>query len=311
MLAVSESTTLGPVAAPRREVGLAAGGVRDYVTLLKPRIMLLIVITTVGAMAFAAGGWPRTSLVAATVLGMCLASGGSAALNHWYDRDIDALMERTRTRPLPAGRIAPWQALALGLGLGLAACAELALLVNWQAALWAATGYACYVLVYTVWLKRWTPQNIVIGGAAGAIPPLVGWAAVSGHLVSASALALFAIIFLWTPPHFWALAIMLEDDYRRAGVPMLPTVAGPRAAARQIAVYTGLLVVASLLPVATGALGAVYAVVALGLGARFVQLAVRLVREPEVPVARRVFLFSLLYLAALFAAMGLDRALLG
>jgi protoheme IX farnesyltransferase len=282
--------------------------VGDYVTLLKPRIMLLIVITTVGAMAFAANGWPRTSLVVATVLGMGLASGGSSAVNHWYDRDIDALMERTRGRPLPSGRVAAWQALGLGLVLGLAAIAELGVLVNWQAAFWAAAGYACYVLVYTVWLKRTTAQNIVIGGAAGAIPPLVGWAAVTGHLVSVSALALFAVIFLWTPPHFWALAIMLDEDYRRANVPMLPSVAGPLVAARQIVVYTVLLLVASLLPVATGALGLLYAAVALVLGVRFVRLAVALMLDPTRGPARRVFLYSLVYLTALFAAIGADRA---
>jgi protoheme IX farnesyltransferase len=273
--------------------------------------MLLIVITTVGAMAFAARGLPSLRILFLTVAGMCLASGGSSALNHWYDRDIDALMERTRNRPLPSGRIAPWQALALGLVLGAAAAVELGVLVNWQAAFWAAAGYACYVLVYTVWLKRATPQNIVIGGAAGAIPPLVGWAAVTGHLVSASAVAMFAIIFLWTPPHFWALAIMLEDDYTRAGVPMLPSVAGAPAAARQIAVYTGLLVASSLVPVAIGVLGVVYLVAAILLGARFVWLVVALVRDPTAGPARRTFLYSLVYLAALFAAMGLDRALLG
>jgi protoheme IX farnesyltransferase len=180
----------------------------DYWELMKPRIMLLIVVTTVGSLALAAEGWPGTALTAWTVLGMALVSGGSSALNHWYDRDIDALMERTSARPVASGRVAPRAALGLGLVLATAGVALLALQVHWLAAVWAFAGFACYVLVYTVWLKRRTPQNIVIGGAAGAVPPLVAWAAVQGS-VSATAVALFAIVFLWTPPHFWALALLV------------------------------------------------------------------------------------------------------
>jgi protoheme IX farnesyltransferase len=281
----------------------------DYWELLKPRIMLLIVITTVGSLALAADGWPRTALVAWTVLGMALVSGGSSAINHWYDRDIDALMERTSARPVASGRVAPGAALALGLVLAAAGVAVLALQAHWLAAVWAFAGFACYVLVYTVWLKRRTPQNIVIGGAAGAVPPLVAWAAVDGS-VSATAVALFGVVFLWTPPHFWALALLLDEDYVRAGVPMLPTVRGARATAQQILVYTLLLLAASLVPVALGTLGWLYAAAALALGGRFVWLALRLLRAPDDRVAaRRMFLYSLLYLALLFVAMGVDSAL--
>jgi heme o synthase len=306
---VSDTTTLAPPPAP-----LAPATARprpaDFAELLKPGIMTLILVTTVGAMAFAAGGWPSTTLVIYTLIGMCLASGGSSALNHWYDRDIDALMQRTRNRPIPSGRLRPNTVLALGVVLGVAAIVELALLVNWLTAFWAATGFLTYVLVYTVWLKRSTWQNIVWGGAAGAVPPLVGWAAVTGR-VDVAPVVLFAVIFLWTPPHFWSLAILLEEDYRRAGVPMLPSVAGAEVAARQIAAYTAALLAASLVPVITGDLGWVYAVAATLLGARFLFLAARLVRKPERAQARVVFLYSLIYLAALFAAMGVDRALLG
>jgi protoheme IX farnesyltransferase len=282
----------------------------DYWELMKPRIMLLIVITTIGSLVLAADGWPGTALVCWTVLGMALVSGGSSAVNHWYDRDIDALMERTSARPVASGRVAPGVALGLGLFLGAAGVALLALQVNWLAAFWALAGFLCYVLVYTVWLKRRTPQNIVIGGAAGAVPPLAAWAAVDGS-VSATAVALFAIVFLWTPPHFWALALLLDEDYARAGVPMLPTVRGATVTARQILLYTVLLVIASLVPVALGTLGWIYAIAAAVLGARFVWLAVRLLRAPDDrATARRTFLYSLLYLALLFVAMGVDSALL-
>jgi protoheme IX farnesyltransferase len=306
---VSGSTFASPVpvtaeAVPRR----ASAG--DYVEILKPRIMLLIVITTVGAMGFAAHGWPGTWLLIATVAGMCLCSGGSSVLNHWYDRDIDLLMARTADRPVAAGRIAPREAFAIGVALGTAGVLWLGLLVNWPAALWALSGFLCYVLVYTVWLKRRTPQNIVIGGAAGAVPPLVGWAAVTGR-TDLAAVALFLIIFLWTPPHFWAIAIMLEEDYESAGVPMLPNVAGRQATAKQITIYASLLLAASFLPVVLGDLGVLYAASAALLGGRFLWLTVDLMHTPDVPTARRTFRFSLLYLAALFLAMALDRALLG
>ncbi|HET6173322.1 MAG TPA: heme o synthase [Gaiellales bacterium] len=303
----SATTNLAPAAGVGTQ---RAASAHDYWELLKPRIMLLIVITTIGSLALAAHGWPGDGVAAWTVLGMALVSGGSSAINHWYDRDIDALMERTSARPVASGRVPPFAALALGLVLALAGIVLLALAVHWLAALWALAGFLCYVLVYTVWLKRRTPQNIVIGGAAGAVPPLVAWAAVDGS-VTATAVALFAVVFLWTPPHFWALALLLDEDYARAGVPMLPTVRGARASARQILVYTVLLVVASLVPVALGTLGWIYAIAAVLLGARFVWFALRLLRAPEDrAIARRTFLYSLLYLALLFAAMGVDSALL-
>jgi protoheme IX farnesyltransferase len=300
------TTGLAPAAGLGTE---RAASVSDYWQLLKPRIMLLIVITTVGSLALAADGWPGTALAFWTVLGMALVSGGSSAVNHWYDRDIDALMERTSARPVASGRVAPSTALALGLALSAAGIAGLAIEVNWLAAFWALAGFLCYVVVYTIWLKRRTPQNIVIGGAAGAVPPLVAWAAVQGS-VSATAVALFAIVFLWTPPHFWALALLLDEDYARAGVPMLPTVRGASASARQILVYTLLLTVASLVPVALGTLGWLYAAVAAVLGARFIWLAIALLRSPDDrAAARRMFLYSLLYLALLFVAMGVDSLL--
>jgi protoheme IX farnesyltransferase len=286
-----------------------AASAHDYWELLKPRIMLLIVITTIGSLLLAAHGWPGDGVFAWTVLGMMLVSGGSSAINHWYDRDIDALMERTRARPVASGRIAPQAALALGLVLAALGVGVLAVEVHWLAAVWGAAGFLCYVLVYTVWLKRRTPQNIVIGGAAGAVPPLVAWAAVHGS-ISATAVALFAVVFLWTPPHFWALALLLEEDYSRAGVPMLPSVRGSQASARQIVVYTVLLVIASLVPVALGTLGWLYAVAAAALGGRFIWLALQLLRAPDDrAAARRTFLYSLLYLALLFVAMGIDSAL--
>jgi heme o synthase len=300
------TTGLAPAAGLGRE---REASLSDYWQLLKPRIMLLIVITTIGSLALAANGWPGTALVIWTVLGMAFVSGGSSAVNHWYDRDIDALMQRTSARPVASGRVAPSAALALGVVLAVAGIAGLAVEVNWLAAFWALAGFVCYVFVYTVWLKRRTPQNIVIGGAAGAVPPLVAWAAVTGS-VSATAVALFAIIFLWTPPHFWAVALLLDEDYARAGVPMLPTVRGAQATARQMLVYTLLLTVASFVPVALGTLGWFYAVVAAVLGARFIWLAVLLLRTPDDrPAARRMFLYSLLYLALLFAAMGIDSLL--
>jgi protoheme IX farnesyltransferase len=311
---VTESVIAGP--APLTPADPAAGTTPqratfgDYVEILKPSIMLLIVITTVGSMGFAAHGWPGTWLLIATVAGMCLCSGGSSVLNHWYDRDIDRLMTRTANRPVATGRIAPREAFVIGNVLGIAGVLWLGILVNWPAALWALSGFLCYVLVYTVWLKRRTPQNIVIGGAAGAVPPLVGWAAVTGR-TDLVAVALFLIIFLWTPPHFWAIAIMAEDDYEAAGIPMLPNVAGREATSRQITIYAALLLAASFLPVVLGELGVLYAAAAALLGGRFLWLAVDLMHAPDIPHARRTFRFSLLYLAALFLAMALDRALLG
>src|SRR5882724_8779033 len=281
----------------------------DYVELTKPKVQSLLLLSTIATMYVA--GDPSPMLVLLTCLGGYLSAGGAGAVNHWFDRDIDARMKRTAGRPVPSGRVSARAALAFGCSLAALSLIELSLAVNPLAAALSFAGFLGYVLVYTVWLKRRTPQNIVIGGAAGAVPPLVAWAAVDGS-VSATAVALFAIVFLWTPPHFWALALLLDEDYARAGVPMLPTVRGAQASARQILVYTVLLTVASLVPVALGTLSWIYAIAAALLGARFVWLALRLLRTPDDrATARRTFLYSLLYLALLFAAMGVDSALLG
>jgi protoheme IX farnesyltransferase len=282
--------------------------VADYVTLLKPRIMVLLLVTTVGAMAWASEGVPPLGLTVATLLGMALASGSASAFNHVLDRDIDALMTRTRLRPVASGRVSVRAAVAYAALLQVASLAVLLVWTNWLAALLALAGSLFYVVVYTVVLKRRTPQNIVIGGAAGAIPPLVGWAAVTGG-VDLQPLVMFAIIFLWTPPHFWALAMLAREDYARAGVPMLPVVASAHSTAVQILVYTVLLALCTLVPVALGLLGVIYLVAAVVLGARFVQLAVRLLRSSSLVDARATFLYSLAYLALIFFAMGLDRAL--
>jgi heme o synthase len=281
--------------------------IADYLTLVKPRIMLLILITAFGAMAFAADGFPQAGLAAWTLLGLGLSSGGASAINHYLDRDIDARMTRTAGRPVPSGRVAPEAALGFGAGLIIASMAVLALNVNLIAAALALSGAFTYVVVYTYWLKRRTPLNIVIGGAAGAVPPLVGWAAVTGH-VGLPAAFMFLIIFLWTPPHFWALAILMKREYANAGIPMLPVVRGERETARQILLYTLLLVGMSLLPFADRTFGWVYLTGAVVLGAEFVLLAVRLLRDTSPPAARRLFLYSLAYLALLFFVIGLDRA---
>jgi protoheme IX farnesyltransferase len=277
----------------------------DLVELVKPRIMALLLVTTLAAMVWAAGGLPPWGVTLAGLLGMALTSGGASALNHVLDRDIDALMQRTRRRPVAAGRVRPAAATAFALALVAAGTAVLAAGATPLAALLGLSGAVLYVGLYTMLLKRRTPQNIVIGGAAGAIPPLVGWAAVTGG-VGAEAVLLFAVVFLWTPPHFWALAMLTREDYERAGVPMLPVVASPRTTTRQILAYTAALVAATLVPVALGMLGPVFLAAALLLGARFVQLALRLHRDPTPAAARATFLFSLAYLALVFAAIGVD-----
>ena len=289
---------------------LEVGGVRqvvaDYVTLTKPKVQLLLLLTTVTTMYVA--GDPSLTLVALTVIGGSLSAGGAAAVNHFYDRDIDAQMARTATRPVPSGRVSPQAALAYGIALQVLSFALLASTVNLLAALLALSGFLGYVFVYTMWLKRSTPQNIVIGGAAGAVPPLVGWAAVTGGLEPA-ALYLFAIVFYWTPPHFWALSLLMKDEYARVGVPMMPVVHGETETRRQIVLYTVLLVVLTLLPVAFGFFGAIYAVVALGLGGVFLALALRLQRRADRAAALRTYLYSLAYLALLFCAMVVDAQL--
>ena len=299
----SRATTATPL-----ELGGVRQVVADYVTLTKPRVQLLLLLTTVTTMYVA--GDPSASLVALTVIGGSLSAGGAAAVNHYWDRDIDAQMARTATRPVPAGRVSPRAALIYGLALGALSFLLLATAVNLLSALLALAGFLGYVFVYTIWLKRTTPQNIVIGGAAGAVPPLVGWAAVTGGLDPA-ALYLFAIVFYWTPPHFWALSLLMKDEYARVGVPMMPVVRGEAETRRQIVLYTTLLVVLTLLPVVFGFFGAIYAVVAAALGGAFLTLSVRLQRRADRRSALRTYLFSLAYLALLFGAMVLDARLLG
>lgn len=278
----------------------------DYLALTKPRIILLLLGTTAATMVVAAGGRLPLALLAATLLGGALAAGAANAINMYWDRDVDAVMQRTRRRPVPAGRIPPGRALSFGLLLAVSSVAILGWLVNWLSAGLAFAGILYYVLVYTIWLKRSTPQNIVIGGAAGAVPPLVGWAAVTGH-VALPAVVLFAIIFLWTPPHFWALALVRRQEYAMAGIPMLPVVAGPEATRRQIVRYSLALVAVTLLLGPFGGAGAVYLVAAVLLGAGFIHLALAIGREDSTRPAVRLFGYSIAYLALLFTAMVVDR----
>ena len=292
------------VAAQTFRGSVPTGSARDYVTLTKPRIMLLLLLTG-GAGYFVAGG---TSLAAfaLTMLGLALACGGASALNHYLDRDIDKLMgSRTEQRPVASGRMPAASALEFGLALSALSFVLLASLVNVPTALLALAGNLFYVLVYTRWLKRSTAQNIVIGGAAGAVPPLVGFAGASGHLGWA-ALVMFAVVFVWTPPHFWALALMIKQHYARANVPMLPVTRGDEETARQIVRYTVLLIAVTLAPVALGTFGVLYGVAAAALGAAFLWLAIELRRSLERRAAVQLFHFSLLYLALLFVAMALD-----
>jgi len=286
--------------------GRALGAVGDYVRLTKPRVISLLLLTTLCAMLAADRGMPDGWRILWTLVGGYLAAGGANAINQYVDRDIDARMRRTTGRPVVAGRVRPGDALAFGIGLGVVSALVLGFLVNWLSAGLALLGLALYVGLYTLWLKRTTAHNIVIGGAAGAVPPLVGWAAATGRL-SLTALLLFAIVFYWTPPHFWALALLLQRDYAEAGVPMLPVVSGEGETARQVLWWTIVMVGVSLLPVATGAAGALYLAAAAVLGAAFLILAVRLARDPAVRWARLTFSYSMLYLALLFAALVVDR----
>jgi len=282
---------------------------RDYVTLTKPRIMCLLLVTGLGAMFVGAHGAPSAWLTVVTMTGLALACGGASAFNHVLDRDIDKLMgTRTRARPLAADRMPAARALEFGLALSAFSFVLLASFVNVLTAALALVGNLFYVLVYTRWLKRTTPQNIVIGGAAGAVPPLVGWAAVTGNL-TLPALWLFLIVFFWTPPHFWALALLIRKDYEAARIPMLPVVRGTRETTRQILWYAIALVGVTVAPVVWGPLGLAYLIAALALGGAFVWLALRLRRETTPRHASLLFHYSLLYLALLFAAMALDPLL--
>ena len=282
--------------------------VRDYVTLTKPRIMTLLLLTGAAGMVVGAGGLPGAGTFAVTMVGLGLACGGASALNHVLDRDIDRLMPRTGARPVAVERITPARALEFGLALSAFSFVLLASLVNVLTAVLALVGNLFYVLVYTRWLKRSTPQNIVIGGAAGAVPPLVGWAAATGNL-TVPALFLFLIVFFWTPPHFWALALVIKRDYEAARIPMLPVVRGERETARQIVWYSLVLVAVTLLPFAWRTVGVVYLAAALLLGAAFLRLAWRLRLDTTPARARALFRFSILYLALLFVLMALDPLL--
>ncbi|HEY3541001.1 MAG TPA: heme o synthase [Gaiellaceae bacterium] len=285
------------------------GSWRDYMTLTKPRIMSLLLVTGFCGMIAGARGWPGTTTALAAMTGLALACGGASALNHVLDRDIDPLMgSRTKQRPVASGRVAASRALEFGLALSALSFVLLATTVNVLTAALALAGNLFYVLVYTRWLKRTTPQNIVIGGAAGAVPPLVGWAAGTGH-VGVAAWLLFAIVFVWTPPHFWALALLIKDNYANARVPMLPVVRGERETARQILLYSGVLVAVTLTPWAWGSAGLGYVAAALGLGGAFLWLAERLRRDTTPRRAMLLFHYSLLYLALLFAALALDVSL--
>ena len=295
----------GPAPGTAARVGLRTV-IGDYVAMTKPKVQSLLLFTTIATMYVA--GDPSLGLVALTCLGGALSAGGAGAINHYWDRDIDAVMTRTADRPVPSGRVAPRSALVFGIVLGAAAFALLSLTVNILAAALALAGLLGYVLVYTIWLKRSTPQNIVIGGAAGAVPPLVAWAATTGSL-DGSALYLFAIVFYWTPPHFWALSLLMKDEYAKAGVPMLPVVRGESETRWQVLLYSILLVAVTILPFAGGLFDGAYLAAALLLGTVFIAFAVRLRRRADRRSALRLYLFSLAYLALLFGAMVVDAKL--
>jgi protoheme IX farnesyltransferase len=289
-------------AAPAAGIG-ARQVLADYLELTKPKVQTLLLFTTVTTMEIA--GSPSAGRIALTCLGGYLSAGGAGAVNHWFDRDIDAQMKRTAGRPVPSGRVAPRAALGFGVTLAVLSFVLLSLTVNVLAASLALAGFVGYVGVYTVWLKRRTPHNIVIGGAAGAIPPLVGWAAVRGS-VAWTAVYLFAIVFYWTPPHFWALSLLMKDEYARVGVPMMPVVRGERETRRQIVLYTLLLYAISQLPFCAGEFGLLYLFASIGLGLVFIGGSVWLYRRADRRTALRLYLFSLAYLALLFGAMVAD-----
>lgn len=292
------------------ETALEGGsGVGDYVVLLKPKVMSLVVFTGFAGLVLAPGAL-HPLLAGVAVLCIAVGAGAAGAINMWYERDLDARMKRTRRRPLPMGRVAPGDALGFGVVLAVGAVVTMGLAVNAVAAALLALTIAFYVFVYTIWLKRRTPQNIVIGGAAGAFPPMIGWAAATGT-VSVESLALFAIIFLWTPPHFWSLALFRSGDYAEAGVPMLPVVAGVRETKKQILLYTLLLVPVTLTPCLLGLSGPLYGAAAALLGLGFLAAAVRVWFDATDRSAGRMFGTSILYLFLLFAMLIVDKLLGG
>jgi len=302
---MNDSAT-GTCAPGPAETAAPLAEVRDFIALMKPRVMSLVVFTAFCGMWLAPGSL-HPVLAAVAILCIAVAAGASGAINMWYDRDIDGIMERTSGRPIPTGRVAPTTALEFGCILALGAVAVMGLAVNWTAAALLGLTIAFYVFVYTIWLKRRTPQNIVIGGAAGAFPPMVGWAAMSGE-VSLASIALFAIIFMWTPPHFWALSLYRSGDYERAGVPMLPVVAGEAETKRQILLYTIGLIPLTLAPTLLGVTGWLYFAGAAALGALFLVCALRVRFEAGTRSARLMFGYSILYLFLLFLLMVADRA---
>ena len=289
------------------QVAASQSLVRDYVALTKPRIIVLLLLTALGGMFLAAQGVPDASLVLLVLGGGALASGGANALNHWLDRDIDGQMNRTRNRPVVAGRIQPWEAVTFGITLNAIAFVMLATMVNALSAALTLSATLFYILVYTKVLKRNTPQNIVVGGAAGAIPPMVGWTAVTGTL-DLPALYLFAIVFFWTPPHFWALSLILKEDYARARIPMLPVVVGVQETKRSILLYTLLVLALTTMFFATGSVGWVYLGASSVLGIVFIYLAWRLWRQEDIRGAKTFFSYSMLYLALLFMAIMIDSS---
>jgi protoheme IX farnesyltransferase len=287
--------------------GLDNGTVGDCVALLKPRVMSLVVFTALVGYTLAPGQLhPLLAFIA--ILAVAVGAGASGAINMWYDRDIDAVMLRTQKRPIPAGQISPENALTFGVVLAVGSIVVMGLAVNWVAAALLALTVLYYVFFYTMWLKRRTPQNIVVGGAAGAFPPMIGWAAASGD-VAIESLVLFAIIFMWTPPHFWALALYRSDDYRNAGIPMLPVVAGRRETKRQIILYSLVVAPLGLAPWLLGFAGPAYAIVAGGLGAVFLAAAVRIWFDDQERHCRQMFGFSILYLFAIFAMLMVDHGI--
>ena len=296
----------GPLALVADETSAGGAELRDFVALLKPRVMSLVVFTGFVGLVMAPGSL-NPVLAAIAILCIAVGAGAAGAINMWYDRDVDAVMSRTCDRPLPAGRMDPAEALGFGIVLAIGSVVVMALAVNFVAAALLALSIAFYVFVYTVWLKRRTPQNIVIGGAAGAFPPMIGWAAVTGD-VSVASLVLFAIIFMWTPPHFWALALFRSEDYAKAGIPMLPVTNGAAETRRQILYYTLALLPLGLAPWFIGIAGNLYLAAAAVLGLVFVAGAVAVWRDKGDAAAKRLFGYSIVYLFLLFAVMMVDRA---
>ena len=304
------------VSAPYARDGLAeadGGTVGDFIALMKPRVMSLVVFTALVGLVVAPGTL-HPALAVIALICIAVGAGASGALNMWFDADIDARMTRTAGRPIPRGRVTPEEAFSFGMVLSIGSVLTLGVIVNWAAGALLALTIAFYVLVYTMWLKRRTPQNIVIGGAAGAFPPMIGWAAVTGS-VSIESILMFAIIFMWTPPHFWALALFRSGDYARAGVPMLPVVAGEEETRRQIVIYSALLVPLGVVPAVIGLGGATYGIVSTVLGAILLSLALSLWRaddeEKRIEIAKRLFGFSILYLFGLFAVLLVERLVAG